>query len=101
MPNCTQATHPYAPRRYQIFQQDTNNVSNQASVQEIQCDVNELPDMSSGSSGVSSRAKPIISKTVLIVLLVIVCVVAIAAITVPLLLTFLTSAMGQTSEGYF
>ncbi|CAF4447726.1 unnamed protein product, partial [Rotaria magnacalcarata] len=69
-----------------------NNVSNQASVQEIQCDVNELPDMSSGSSGVSSRAKPIISKTVLIVLLVIVCVVAIAAITVPLLLTFLTSA---------
>ncbi|CAF3316223.1 unnamed protein product [Rotaria socialis] len=97
MPNSTQAVYPYTSRRCQFIQQDTNNVFNQASVREVQFDVNELPDMSSGSGGVSSPASRVISKAALIALITIVSVAAIAAVAIPLLIAFLKSEITTTT----
>ncbi|CAF4883311.1 unnamed protein product [Rotaria socialis] len=80
MPTSTQAVASYAPRFYQGLAQETNAVSHQSSVQNVQLNMTDLPSASNLESVPTKSWKPMI--IVLTVLLIVVCA---AALGIPFL----------------
>ncbi|CAF4655015.1 unnamed protein product [Rotaria socialis] len=80
MPTSTQAVASYAPRFYQGLAQETNVVSHQSSVQNVQLNMTDLPSASNLESVPTKSWKPMI-----IVLTVLVVVVCAAALGIPFL----------------